>query len=55
VGEPAGRQAIDNAVATIKSVRGDRRPQVVAYGIQQLGTVKESNVGIKSNFSGIEI
>jgi hypothetical protein len=55
IGVPAGRQAVDNAIATIKAVRSDRRPQVVAYGIQQLGTVKESNVGIKSNFLGIEI
>jgi hypothetical protein len=55
VGEPAGRQAIDNAIATIKAVRGDRRPQVVAYGIQQLGTVKESNLIFHSNFLGKDI
>lgn len=55
LGVPAGRQAVDDAIATIKAVRGDRRPQVVAYGIQQLGAIKESKVGMKSNFLGIEI
>ena len=55
VGAPAGKQAIDQAIKVVKSVRGDRRPQIVAYGIQQLGTVKESKVGMQSNFLGIEI
>jgi hypothetical protein len=55
LGIPAGRQAIDKAVATINAVRGDRRPQVVAYGLQQLGAIKETKVGLQSNFLGIEI
>lgn len=55
LGIPAGKQAIDKAVATINAVRGDRRPQVVAYGLQKLGAIKESKVGIQSNFLGIEI
>jgi hypothetical protein len=55
LGIPAGRQAIDKAVATINAVRGDRRPQVVAYGLQKLGAIKETKVGLQSNFLGIEI
>jgi hypothetical protein len=55
LGIPAGRQAVDNAIATIKAVRGDRRPQVVAYGLQQLGAIKETKVGLHSSFLGIEI
>ena len=55
LGIPAGKQAIDNAVATINAVRGDRRPQVVAYGLQKLGAIKETKVGLQSNFLGIEI
>jgi hypothetical protein len=35
VGVPAGKKAVDQAVATVKTVRSDRRPQVVAYGKQQ--------------------
>lgn len=41
VGVPAGKQAVDQAVATVKTVRGDRRPQVVAYGKQQFDALAQ--------------
>jgi hypothetical protein len=36
VGVPAGKQAVDQAVQTIASVRGDRRPQVVQYAKEKI-------------------
>ena len=39
VGVPAGKQAVDNAVSTIKTVRSDRRPEVINYAKQQIDTV----------------
>lgn len=41
VGAPAGKQAVDQAVATVKSVRSDRRPQVINYGKQQFDTLAQ--------------
>ena len=42
VGAPAGKQAVDQAVATVKSVRGDRRPQVANYGKQQFDALAQA-------------
>ena len=42
VGAPAGKQAVDQAVATVKSVRGDRRPQVANYGKQQFDALAQT-------------
>ena len=36
VGVPAGKQAVDQAVATVQSVRSDRRPQVIQYAKQKV-------------------
>ena len=44
VGVPAGKQAVDQAVATVKSVRSDRRPQVINYGKQQFDTLAKTPV-----------
>lgn len=41
IGAPVGKQAIDQAVATVKSVRSDRRPQVVAYGKKQFDALAQ--------------
>lgn len=42
VGAPAGKQAVDQAVAAVKSVRPDRMPQVVNYGKQQFDTLAQT-------------
>jgi LysM domain len=42
VGAPAGRQAIDQAVAVVKTVRPERRTQVANYGKQQFDTLAQS-------------
>lgn len=39
LGIPAGKQAVDQAVSTIKKVRSDRRPEVVDYAKQQIDTI----------------
>lgn len=54
VGVPAGKQAVDQAVQTVKSVRGDRRPQVVQYAQQQFANVKEHAV-FHSKFLNMDI
>ena len=41
VGAPTGKQAVDQAIATVKSVRGDRRPQVANYGKQQFDALAQ--------------
>jgi LysM repeat protein len=42
VGAPAGRQAIDQAVAVVKTVRPERRPQVANYGKQQFDALAQA-------------
>jgi len=42
VGAPAGKQAVDQAIATVKSVRGDRRPKVANYGKQQFDALAQA-------------
>jgi hypothetical protein len=53
VGVPAGKAAVDQAVNTIKSVRGDRRQQVVQYAQTKFGAVKEDK--FHSRFLGMDI
>jgi len=43
VGVPAGKQAVDQAVATVKSVRSDRRPQVIQYAKQKVDDLAQQN------------
>jgi hypothetical protein len=54
VGVPQGKKAVDDAVGVIKTVRSDRRPQVVKYAQTQLSTIRE-HAGFQSKFLGIEI
>jgi len=44
VGAPAGRQAVDQAVATVKTVRSDRREPVIKYGKQQFDALAQQPV-----------
>jgi hypothetical protein len=53
VGVPAGKAAVDQAVNSIKSVRGDRRQQVVQYAQTKFGAVKEEK--FHSRFLGMDI
>ena len=39
LGIPAGKQAVDQAVSTIKKVRSDRRPEVIDYAKQQIDAI----------------
>jgi len=60
MGAPEGRKAVDQAVATVKQVRGDRRAQVVNYGKQQFDALAgvptaESRVGYRSRFLDMDI
>jgi len=41
VGAPTGKQAVDQAVATVKTVRPDRRPAVANYGKQQFDALAQ--------------
>ena len=41
VGVPAGKQAVDQAVATVQSVRSDRRPQVIQYAKQKVDALAQ--------------
>jgi hypothetical protein len=43
VGVPAGKQAVDQAVQTIASVRGDRRPQVVQYAKEKIDSLAKQS------------
>jgi hypothetical protein len=53
VGVPAGKAAVDQAVNAIKSVRSDRRQQVVQYAQTKFGAVKEEK--FHSKFLGMDI
>ena len=53
VGVPAGKDAVDQAVNAIKSVRSDRRQQVVQYAQTKFGAVKEEK--FHSRFLGMDI
>jgi len=53
VGVPAGKAAVDRAVNAIKSVRSDRRQQVVQYAQTKFGAVKEEK--FHSRFLGMDI
>ena len=53
VGVPAGKAAVDQAVNAIKSVRSDRRQQVVQYAQTKFGAVKEDK--FHSRFLGMDI
>ena len=53
VGVPAGKAAVDQAVNSIKSVRGDRRQQVVQYAQTKFSGIKEDK--FHSRFLGIDI
>lgn len=39
LGIPVGKQAVDQAVSTIKKVRSDRRPEVINYAKQQIDAI----------------
>jgi hypothetical protein len=53
VGVPAGKAAVDQAVNSIKSVRGDRRQQVVQYAQAKFSGIKEEK--FHSRFLGMDI
>jgi hypothetical protein len=53
VGVPAGKAAVDQAVNSIKAVRGDRRQQVVQYAQTKFSAVKEDK--FHSRFLGMDI
>jgi hypothetical protein len=53
VGVPAGKAAVDQSVNSIKSVRGDRRQQVVQYAQAKFSGIKEEK--FHSRFLGMDI
>lgn len=54
VGVPQGRAAVDQAVDFVKTVRGDRRPEVVQYAQAKFADIKEE-MRFYSNFLGKDL
>jgi Sec-independent protein translocase protein TatA len=49
IGEPQGRQAVDNAMQTVNSVRSDRRANVIDYAKQSLDAAEQQLASIRKN------
>jgi hypothetical protein len=49
IGEPQGRQAVDNAMQTVNSVRSDRRANVIDYAKQSIDAAEQQLASIRKN------
>jgi hypothetical protein len=49
VGEPQGRQAVDNAIQTVNTVRTDRRQNVINYAKQAIDSAEQQLQSIRKN------
>jgi hypothetical protein len=49
IGEPQGRQAVDNAMQTVNTVRTDRRQNVINYAKQAIDSAEQQLQSIRKN------